>query len=238
MFSYYAPFSNEPVKISKDQLDSVLKAAEWQTTRSLDGRELRKTDHSGDLGFLEVRVTVNDKYRGDRDELASVLGTSTAPGIRGSRAVILRDVSIGVDGDDEIFQAWIGRNVWYNHRRLTAGWPSTDEEVEDVVIALDDVFREHVRVRAVGHDYGPEEIEDDGCCGAGCGCAPDEDGRDEDGAGDLVEVSVTIDQVRTIAEAMKTIADTVLDIIEQTESRKSSPSLDGEVEFREFGDLS
>lgn len=117
---------------------------------------------------LEVRI-VSDRYLADyADDLAMVAGLSTISGIRGNRvaAVMVRA---------DVIRILVSRDVWFNERRVTRGFPGEDEEskirfLEDLAsripddakvqeVIVDDLVFD-VRAGEVRH-FGQQAEEDD-----------------------------------------------------------------------------
>lgn len=140
MADYYAPFSNGvAAALKNDRLQGLLAAAEENyTSKSLDGRELKNREHSDDVGFIKLTMTLDEDYvndiEGNLDEIADVLGYSNVRGVRGQRAVIIKEA----DTYGLVYDVYIGRNVWYNKHRLTSGWPSGEDEVDQLLADLHD----------------------------------------------------------------------------------------------------
>lgn len=139
MATYYPPFQ-KPAEITEATQKNIIQQAQRPTVKSIDGQNLHVTPNSANLGFLELVLTLSDFD--DVDEVAEILTRSEVTNIRGTRGVI---VGKELPSDDATYkyQIFVGRNVWYNKHRVTAGWPATDDEVQ----ALINDFKYRVRYK-------------------------------------------------------------------------------------------
>lgn len=79
-----------------------------------------------DDGYVPVTIRVEDGILDSEDVLA-VLVRSEVRGFRGDRLAIVPD-EVNDDEDGCTIAALVGTDVWFNPRRLTTGYPSTDGE--------------------------------------------------------------------------------------------------------------
>lgn len=237
MIRYYAPFNKPSIKIGQSDVESILAAAQRPTTASLDGESLRKREHSDKLGFVRLKVTLDADSEYGQDDLVSALSRSEVRGIRGSRAVMIDDDYDLDEDDNETYTAWVGRNVWYNEHRLTAGWPSTEDEHDLLEQEIEDRFNGEVYVKAYvnveGEDYD-DEVGDK---------LTDDEADSDDCAAVLITgatVEVSREQLRTLATALKMIGETVLEILDADETQGVSEPVqvdkdDSDIRFSQFG---
>lgn len=166
--TFKAPFSSDLVPLSEPQVKKLMTKAESGQVTSLDHIDLRMHALSDERGFLAIEIVFDAYEIDDReifgyqlDELMEVLGDCQVRGTRGQRAVLVRNAAVTEDGD-VIVRAMIGRNVWFNKHRMTAGFPANEDQVEDVLSDLRErVFGEFpdafIDVRVPNDDLSREE---------------------------------------------------------------------------------
>lgn len=237
MIRYYAPFNKPSIKIAQSDVEYILAAAQRPTTASLDGQDLRKREHSDKLGFVKIRISIDPDSDYSLADVVSTLSYSNLMGIRGSRAVMIDDEPETDEDDYEVYTAWVGRNVWYNEHRLTAGWPGTDDEHALFVRDVESRFHGEVSIEVADIT----EDEDD---------EPAYDGTEESDevkAGIMIAgatIEIDQDQLRALATAFKMIGETVLEILDaqgaeqgKGEEKAAAPvDMDNsDIKFAEFG---
>lgn len=242
MIRYHAPFNKPSLRISESDVENILAAAQRPTTASLDGQELRKREHSDKLGFVKLTATIDRHSDYSLADVVSALSYSNLMGIRGSRAVMVDDEPDTDEDDNEVYTAWVGRNVWYNEHRLTAGWPGTDDEHDQFARDVEARFGDEVAIQI--EDLTTDEDDEPAYDGS-----DDEDDAEEEG-GALMTAGATIeinpDQLRTLATAMKMIGETVLEILDAQEAASGGKGAkpakpapvdmdNSDIKFAEFG---
>ena len=89
-------------------------------------------------GYVPLTINVADGYLDPHDVLA-VLRRSEVRGFRGDRLAIVQDET-DVNEDGCAITALVGTDVWFNPRRVTTGYPSTDVERvragRDIIVRL------------------------------------------------------------------------------------------------------
>lgn len=129
-YLYFAPFKDAPITISDEQFRDILARSTQPTTKSLDHVDLRKREVSDKLGFIKLTTDETDVVD---EDLLKELARSEVRGMRGERAVIVTENY--EDSWDEL-EVWVGRNVWFNPHRMTAGYPASASDEQDM---LDDI---------------------------------------------------------------------------------------------------
>lgn len=143
LFQYFAPFAAAAASVPEQGLQDFLNKAATSTVRSFDGVPVRATVASDTRGFLPIKIRFEDYgldvIKDSMDEIAEILGQSEVRGVRGVRGVLI-DSELVEEGDEVVVTAWIGRNIWFNQHRVTAGYPDTENQRGRVLSDLDTRF--------------------------------------------------------------------------------------------------
>lgn len=158
---FKGPFCAQMRTMTPAQVEALMKQAETATPVSFDHIDLRMHTASDERGFLKVEIVYED-HRVDisdleieYDALTTLLGSCEVRGTRGQRAVLISGAEHREDDEEVVITAWIGRNVWYNKHRMTAGFPGNDDQVDEV---LADIERRIQRADASDLSYGFVEV--------------------------------------------------------------------------------
>ena len=161
---FKGPFCAQVRTMTEAQVEALMKQAETATPVSFDHIDLRMHKASDERGFLKVEIVyenhcvdifgdadLEDQY----DALIDLLSSCEVRGTRGNRAVLISGAEHREDEEEVVITAWIGRNVWYNKHRMTAGFPGNADQIDDV---LADIERRMNSVSAGDLSYGFVEV--------------------------------------------------------------------------------
>lgn len=166
--TFKAPFSSDLVQLNPSQVKNLMAQAESGQVKSLDHIDLRMHALSDERGFLTLDVVfdademdVNEIDGCRLEDFMDVLGDCQVRGVRGQRAVLVQNGAVQY-GDEIIVRVLVGRNVWFNKHRMTAGFPANEDQIEDVLSDLRhrvfDAFpNEFIDVRVQSEDLSRED---------------------------------------------------------------------------------